>query len=149
MGGEPPDYETLRNMKYLKYFLNESSATFHPIYILITLTTKKALRLYPAVPGNAREAIRDTYLPLGGGPDGKSPVFVSKGQEVGYTVYAMHRLNPIYGADAQDFRPERWENLRVGWEYLPFNGGYVMMQLLFCVITGMSALTFFVGPEFA
>ena len=25
LGGEPPDYETLRNMKYLKYFLNESN----------------------------------------------------------------------------------------------------------------------------
>ena len=24
LGGEPPDYETLRNLKYLKYFLNES-----------------------------------------------------------------------------------------------------------------------------
>lgn len=30
--GEPPDYETLRNMKYLKYFLNESTAAFYHIY---------------------------------------------------------------------------------------------------------------------
>ena len=28
LGGEPPDYETLRNMKYLKYFLNESKLPF-------------------------------------------------------------------------------------------------------------------------
>ena len=81
------------------------------------------LRLYPAVPGNSREATKDTYLPLGGGPDGKSPVFVAKGQTVAYAVYAMHRLHPIYGDDAYEFRPERWETLRVGWEYLPFNGG--------------------------
>lgn len=32
LGGEPPDYETLRNMKYLKYFLNESTAAFYHIY---------------------------------------------------------------------------------------------------------------------
>jgi cytochrome P450 len=35
----------------------------------------------------------------------------------------MHRRRDIYGADADEFRPERWETLRPGWEYLPFNGG--------------------------
>ena len=30
LAGEPPDYETLRNMKYLKYFLNESMSTQFP-----------------------------------------------------------------------------------------------------------------------
>jgi cytochrome P450 len=35
----------------------------------------------------------------------------------------MHRRTDIYGPDADIFRPERWEHLRPGWEYLPFNGG--------------------------
>lgn len=38
----------------------------------------------------------------------------------------MHRRTDIYGADALEFRPERWnpeEGLRPGWAYLPFNGG--------------------------
>ena len=43
----------------------------------------------------------------------------------------MHRRQDFYGADAEDFRPERWlddpvsgkKGLRTGWEYLPFNGG--------------------------
>jgi cytochrome P450 len=35
----------------------------------------------------------------------------------------MHRENEIYAPDADEFRPERWENLRPGWAYLPFNGG--------------------------
>jgi len=35
----------------------------------------------------------------------------------------MHRRKDIYGPDADEFKPERWETLRPGWEYLPFNGG--------------------------
>jgi cytochrome P450 len=35
----------------------------------------------------------------------------------------MHRREDFYGPDAQEYRPERWEKLRMGWEYLPFNGG--------------------------
>ena len=35
----------------------------------------------------------------------------------------MHRRKDFYGEDAEEFKPERWESLRPGWEYLPFNGG--------------------------
>ena len=35
----------------------------------------------------------------------------------------MHRREDLYGSDAAEFRPERWETIRPGWEYLPFNGG--------------------------
>ena len=34
----------------------------------------------------------------------------------------MHRREDFYGPDALEFKPERWETLRPGWEYLPFNG---------------------------
>ncbi|KAG4419738.1 hypothetical protein IFR04_007145 [Cadophora malorum] len=104
--GVKPDYETLRNMKYLKNLLNES------------------LRLYPVVPGNARFANRDTTIPRGGGPNGDAPVFIPKGAIVAYSVFAMHRRKDIYGPDAEQFNPDRWdEGLRPGWAYLPFNGG--------------------------
>lgn len=103
--GKRPDYETLRNMKYLKFVLNES------------------LRLYPSVPGNARFANKNTTIPVGGGPDGKSPIFIPKGGTVVYSTYSMHRRKDLYGEDADEYKPERWETLRVGWGYLPFNGG--------------------------
>ena len=88
-----------------------------------TLLTPSALRLHPVVPSNSRMAIKDTILPLGGGPQGKSPLFVPKGTVVGYSAYTMHRREDFYGPDAAEFKPERWENLRPSWEYLPFNGG--------------------------
>jgi len=105
LNGELPTYEQLKNMKYLKYCMNES------------------LRTHPVVPGNSRIAYKDTVLPVGGGPDGKSPIFVSKGTIVAYWTYSMHRRRDLFGEDAEEFRPERWEKLRPGWEYLPFNGG--------------------------
>jgi cytochrome P450 len=83
----------------------------------------KALRIHPVVPANSRVCYKDTVIPVGGGPDGKSPVFVGKGTIVGYWTYAMHRRQDLYGPDADEFIPERWEKLRPGWEYLPFNGG--------------------------
>ncbi|PLB39757.1 cytochrome P450 [Aspergillus candidus] len=105
LDGRAPTYEQLRNLTYLKYCMNES------------------LRLHPVVPSNSRLAVADTVLPVGGGPDGKSPVFVPKGTIVAYSVYSMHRREDIYGPDANEYRPERWADIRPGWEYLPFNGG--------------------------
>ncbi|KAL4867624.1 hypothetical protein BDV12DRAFT_171037 [Aspergillus spectabilis] len=95
----------LKDVPYLRYVLNE------------------VLRLLPPVPLNFRVAVKDTSLPTGGGPDGKSPIYIRKGQPILYSVYAMHRRKDIYGPDAESFRPERWENLRLKWQYLPFNGG--------------------------
>lgn len=82
----------------------------------------ETLRLYPVVPINARWAYKDTTLPVGGGPDGKSPIFVRKGSSVEYSVHLLHRRKDIWGPDAEEFIPERWENRKVGWEYVPFNG---------------------------
>ncbi|GFF54000.1 cytochrome P450 52A3-B [Aspergillus lentulus] len=102
-----PTYEELRSLRYVQCCINES------------------LRLHPVVPRNERQAVRDTVLPLGGGDDGLSPVFVPKGTIVSYNIYAMHRRADFYGPDAEEFRPERWEDgkLQPRWGYLPFNGG--------------------------
>ena len=80
---------------------------------------------------NSRTAVRTTFLPVGGGPDLKSPVLVPKGTTVAYCVYAMHRRPDFYGMDAELFRPERWDEymplnddpINLKWGYLPFNGG--------------------------
>ncbi|KAG7664542.1 uncharacterized protein J8A68_001929 [[Candida] subhashii] len=101
-------FENLKKCEYLKAVLNET------------------LRMYPSVPRNGRIATRDTTLPRGGGPDGQSPILVRKGQAVGYVINATHVDETYYGKDAGIYRPERWFESQVrklGWAFLPFNGG--------------------------
>ncbi|MCJ1355178.1 MAG: hypothetical protein MMC33_005169 [Icmadophila ericetorum] len=127
LGGQPPTYDGLMGLKYLRAVLNES------------------LRLFPVTPENSRQALCDTTLPLGGGPHESSPVFVRKGQIVAWSIWAMHRSKDLYGPDAEEFKPERWldldaakegssektgggagagkKGIRPGWGYLPFSGG--------------------------
>lgn len=114
VGSELPTFEGIKGMKYLRAVLNES------------------LRIHPIVPENSRQAVQDTVLPLGGGEDGKSPALIQKGQLLAWSSYAMHRREDLFGEDAAEFKPQRWlddedgqgsKGLRVGWEYLPFNGG--------------------------
>jgi cytochrome P450 len=73
-----------------------------------------------------RIAVKDTTLPLGGGPDGLSPIFVPKGTVVASSFYALHHRKDIYGDDADLWRPERWEELKLStlaWKFIPFGGG--------------------------
>lgn len=102
-----PSLDDLRAMKYLRGCINES------------------LRLHPPIPRNSREALKDTTLPVGGGPDGNDRIFVPQGTQVGYQVFSMHRRTDVYGDDADSFVPDRWteRNIRPGWAFLPFNGG--------------------------
>ncbi|KAL2869910.1 cytochrome P450 [Aspergillus lucknowensis] len=106
--GQPPTVEQLSKFSYLHMVLQE------------------VLRLYPPVPANQRTAEADTFLPRGGGPDGKSAMLVPRGASVGYSVYAMHRLPEFFGPDADEFRPERWADVLLNPRpkaYMPFHAG--------------------------
>lgn len=72
---------------------------------------------------NSRVAIRDTVLPVGGGSDGRKPIVVRKGERVTYSTYVMHRRADIWGEDVLEWKPERWEGRRLGWEFGGFSGG--------------------------
>ena len=65
---KPITLARLKNCAYLQWFLNE------------------VLRVYPAVPVNFREAVRDTTLPVGGGADGTEKVFIPRGHLVAWEV---------------------------------------------------------------
>ncbi|KAL4880686.1 cytochrome P450 [Aspergillus karnatakaensis] len=94
----------------------------------------ETLRLFPSVPINRRTANTATTLPTGGGRSGTEPIYLKPGSSVIYSPFVTHRRKEIWGEDAEEFRPGRWETLKPGWEYLPFNGGpRVCLGQLFAV----------------
>ena len=71
-----------------------------------------------------RVALRDTKLPVGGGPNGRSSIFVPAGTMFDTALYVLHRLPEIWGPEVEQFNPDRWDTFRPGaWEYVPFAGG--------------------------
>jgi cytochrome P450 len=70
---------------------------------------------------NGRTARVDTVLPEGGGRGGERPLLVPKGTIVGFNTYAMQHRRDIFGEDADEFRPERWEGDATG----DFEGAFV------------------------
>ncbi|OHE99548.1 cytochrome P450 [Colletotrichum orchidophilum] len=107
-----PTYADLKSMKYLQNVMNE------------------VLRRYPVVPFNVRLALKDTTLPVGGGPDGTLALAVCKDTPIGYSTLLMQRREDLYPpvsetfAHPDEFSPERWFHWQPKpWMYIPFNGG--------------------------
>ncbi|KAE9121236.1 hypothetical protein PF002_g20222, partial [Phytophthora fragariae] len=60
----------------------------------------EAVRLYPALPFNVKNAVKDDYLPDG--------TFVPAGVDVVYSPWFMGRNGALWGDDPLEFRPQRW-----------------------------------------
>lgn len=102
------DVQTLKKLPLLQNIINET------------------FRLNPGVTTNERVALHDTILPTGGGASCASPVFIRKGDLATISFYTLQRRKDIWGADAEEWKPERWEGEGVKvppWTNLPFGGG--------------------------
>ncbi|KAI9001370.1 cytochrome P450 monooxygenase pc-3 [Trametes punicea] len=105
-----PTYDDIRDMKYLRAFLNET------------------LRLYPPVPFNIRCSINEGLLP---NPDPQGlPIYIAPKTAIAYATFNMHRDPKYWGPTAEGFDPDRFLDERVGkylvpnpFIFLPFNGG--------------------------
>lgn len=97
---ERPEFEQVAKLRYVRRALDE------------------ALRLWPTVPGFARQAREDTVL------GGRYPI--RKGRPVIVVLPLLHR-DPIWGADADVFDPDRFTSERVrarpAHVYKPFGTG--------------------------
>ena len=98
-------FEKLKSCQYLHHF------------------TQEILRVASVVPVNERVCLSDTILPRGGGEDRMQPVFMRKGQRILIANHAMQHRSDLWGADVAELRPERWEERRAGFEFVPFGAG--------------------------
>lgn len=96
----------------------EASELDKMVYLQASLS--EAMRLYPPVPIDFKEAEEDDVY-----PDGTE---VKKGARVFYHVYGMGRMESLWGPDCKEFKPERWmkEGKFVSenqFKYVVFNAG--------------------------
>ncbi|KKY18361.1 putative cytochrome p450 family protein [Phaeomoniella chlamydospora] len=105
---KPITSQSLRSLAHLPY---------------LTAIINETIRIAPVIPLNERVALNDTTLPRGGGPDHQSPIFIPKGQQVLIPTYALQQRSDLWGPDVNQFKPERWENRKFGFEFIPFGGG--------------------------
>ncbi|TMW62705.1 hypothetical protein Poli38472_005323 [Pythium oligandrum] len=83
---------------------------------------KESLRLYPAVPLNAKLAVKDVVLSDG--------TVIFEGQTVGIPAYANSRMKYVWGPDAAVYNPDRWIDPETGkltnfsaFKFFSFNAG--------------------------
>ena len=79
--------------------------------------------MHPTTAQSYRMALQDTSLPTGGGNDGRSPIYICKGDTVMASMWGLHQDRDIWGEDVAEFRPERWQDLKPIWTFVPFLGG--------------------------
>ena len=126
--GKLPSASELKKLKYLQDTLAECEPSIHSYLALrITEPLSLALRLHSVVPLNSRFTSKPTVLPRGGGPKGTSPIVLDKGDRVFTDLYSMNHRHDLFGPDADEFVPERWQRKelsgQLGWAFIPFSGG--------------------------
>ena len=105
LGSQPLTFEVLKSLVLFKHVFFET------------------LRLQGPGGRVLRTVLRNAILPVGGGPDGKAPVFLEKGSVVALNNWGLHHDRDIWGDDVHEFKPNRWVGKRPMWEFVPFLGG--------------------------
>lgn len=98
--------------------LNTDNPTMDQLNALpyLDMVVRETLRVHAPVPSTLRVAMKDDVLPLNQPfTDRRGKVHtcipVRKGQTLMIPILAMNRAKSIWGMDAAEFRPERWESV--------------------------------------
>jgi len=81
----------------------------------------EALRLFPPIPFERKQALESDVLPSGHGVNPSTVIL--------FSLYSMGRFEEIWGKDCMEFKPERWISQKGGNVYVPsykfiaFNAG--------------------------
>lgn len=100
--------EAQRKLREELRTLNTDDPTMDELKALpyLDMVIRESLRLYAPVFVSRRVATKDTALPMRDG----SSICVSAGDKVLIPIYAMNTDKDIWGDDALEFKPERWES---------------------------------------
>jgi len=95
---------------------------------------REALRVHPPVLATQRQAVRDDYLPFGEPLMDKNGNMINglqikKGQTILLPIQALNHAKSIWGEDASEFKPERWEKIPEAASSIPGVWGNMMTFL--------------------
>ncbi|KAF9453706.1 cytochrome P450 [Macrolepiota fuliginosa MF-IS2] len=95
---------------------------------------RETLRIHSPVPSTMRAAIKDDVIPVGTpfvDETGRvrDSIPVQKGQTLLIPILAINRSTEIWGPDAREFKPERWESVPEGAGAVPGVWGNILTFL--------------------
>ncbi|KAF8219014.1 cytochrome P450 monooxygenase pc-3 [Tricholoma matsutake] len=119
VGQSRPTFEQLKDMKYLRAFINETLRLYPPILTLQHFRTSNKATVFPSnTPGQ-----KPFYVPA-------NRTQASCFLKCVYSVLVMHRRTDLWGPDAHEFDPDRFIDERLykylvpnPFIFLPFNAG--------------------------
>lgn len=111
--GDEPSMNDLDKLPYLDKFV------------------KECLRVHPAVPSTVREAAHEVHIPVSKSFKNRygveqTHITMQKGDAVFIPILAMNRVKEIWGDDAMEFKPERWDNPPEAAKQMPGVWGHLM-----------------------
>ncbi|CAD6442782.1 26ee98d6-363a-4914-8206-101c1f95f393 [Sclerotinia trifoliorum] len=130
IGAEKLTFEKLKSLKCVHHVINET------------------LRMFSPVVRSWKTCLSPAVLPHGGGPLGKDPILLEAGDQVDMAFGSMHMDKDIYGSDAHEFKPDRWEGRKQDWGYIPFLGGRRICPARQNVLTDVSYVLVRLMQEF-
>ncbi|KAH7907837.1 cytochrome P450 [Hygrophoropsis aurantiaca] len=95
---------------------------------------REALRVHPHMPSTIRVAMKDDVIPLDTPFTDKNgqvqtEIRVSKGDHIAVPILAINRSEALWGPDAKEFKPERWESPPESLSNIPGVWGHLLTFL--------------------